>query len=365
MRIVQVQTQAEAAGAQRVSDMVGAGLRARGHSVRTVFMYRKTDAYDADPYADFVLQEAPAGAFGRMRAVAGLVRYLRAQKPETVITYQHYGNLFGTFAARLAGVPRIVANQSRQPQTKGVSGLISQVDKAMGTAGLYHANIVNSAWNEAQFAGFPSRYRARLKRIDHGVERADMLHDKASARERFDLPGNVPLAVTTGRLVAGKNQIALLGALRKEGDLHAAIAGVGPDREGLEAFARENGIAERVHFVGELSPQEVRAFLAAGDLYVFASRSESFGLSVVEAAIAGLPIVSSNLDVLREVLTTDDGETAAIFAETNDAAGMAAAIARLRADPALAARLSAAGRRLVERYAPERMCAGYEALLTP
>ncbi len=59
MRVVQVQTQAEAAGAQRVSDMVGEGLRARGHEARTVFMYRKTDAYDRDPHADFVLSAPP------------------------------------------------------------------------------------------------------------------------------------------------------------------------------------------------------------------------------------------------------------------------------------------------------------------
>ena len=68
MKIVQVQTQAEAAGAQRVSDMVGEGLRARGHDVRTVFMYRKTEAYDQDAYADFVLHEQPSGLLGQVKA---------------------------------------------------------------------------------------------------------------------------------------------------------------------------------------------------------------------------------------------------------------------------------------------------------
>ena len=70
MKIVQVQTQAEAAGAQRVSDMVGEGLRARGHQVRTVFMYRKTDVYDRDPNADFVLCRRPRGP-GRPDAGGG------------------------------------------------------------------------------------------------------------------------------------------------------------------------------------------------------------------------------------------------------------------------------------------------------
>ncbi|TIT28300.1 MAG: glycosyltransferase, partial [Mesorhizobium sp.] len=87
MRIIQVQTQAEAAGAQRISDMVGEGLRARGHDVRTVFMYRKTDAFDGDPHADFVLAEPPKGLPGQVRAAIGLAAYLRAARPDAVISY--------------------------------------------------------------------------------------------------------------------------------------------------------------------------------------------------------------------------------------------------------------------------------------
>ena len=86
MKIVQVQTQAEAAGAQRISDMVGEGLRARGHAVRTVFMYRKTDAYDRDPNADFILTERPRGLPGQIRAAIGLTQYLREARPDAVIT---------------------------------------------------------------------------------------------------------------------------------------------------------------------------------------------------------------------------------------------------------------------------------------
>ena len=70
MKIIQVQTQAEAAGAQRVSDMVGDGLRIHGHEVRTVFMWRKTGVYDDDPHVDFVLAGPPEGLLDLVRAVA-------------------------------------------------------------------------------------------------------------------------------------------------------------------------------------------------------------------------------------------------------------------------------------------------------
>ena len=362
MKVVQVQTQAEAAGAQRISDMVGAGLRARGHEARTVFMYRKTDAYDRDAYADFVLAEPPRGLPGQVRATIGLVNYLRKARPDAVITYQHYGNLFGTIGARLAGVRRIVANQSGAPQTKGVMGLLSQIDKLMGAAGLYHANVVNSAWTERQFDRYPHAYRRRLRRIDHGVPGPAGCLEKAAARAAFGLPPSVWLAVSSGRLMPSKNHGALIEALALLPDIHVALAGVGPEQETLAALAGKRRVRDRLHLVGEVPPERIFEFLAAGDAYAFPSLTETFGLACVEAAISGLPVVANDLAVLREVLTAEDGEAAALFVEGN-ATGLAKGLADLIANPELFARLSAAGRRLRDKYSPARMCAGYEALI--
>ncbi|MGN6548557.1 MAG: glycosyltransferase family 4 protein [Pararhizobium sp.] len=364
MKIVQVQTQAEAAGAQRISDMVGAGLRARGHDVRTVFMYRKTDVYDADPYADFVLRDPPAGLGGQIRACIGLATYLRAQRPEAVISYQHYGNIFGTIGARFASVRHVLANQSGAPQSRGVMGLLSRIDKLMGVVGLYQLNVVNSAWNEAQFADYPQAYRRRLRRIDHGVAGPERGTDKAAARAAFGLPQEVMLAVTTGRQVRQKNHIALIEALPELPHLHLALAGVGPEGERLAAAAVAASVADRVHFVGEVAPARIFEFLAAGDLYVFPSQNETFGLSVVEAAIAGLPVVSNGLPVLREVLSTEDGEPAAVFSDADDAAAIARAVAAVIETPGLGEQLAAAGRRLADKYSTATMCRAYEALLT-
>lgn len=362
MKIIQVQTQAEAAGSQRISDMIGEGLRAHGHEVRTVFMYRKTDVYDRDPYADFVLAEQPKGLPGQVRAAIGLVGYLRNAHPDAVITFQHYGNIFGTIGARLAGIRPIVANQSGAPQTKGVMGLLSQIDKVMGTLGLYHANVVNSAWTEAQFDHYPQTYQRRILRIDHGVLGPLETFDKAAARAAFGLPADAWLAVSSGRLAPSKNQIELVGALVQLPDIHLAIAGTGPERDNLVAFAQSCNVADRLHLVGEVPPARIFEFLAAGDAYAFASVTETFGLAAVEAAISGLPIVASDLSVMQEVLTTKDGKPAALFVAAN-ATGIATGLAEIIASPELAAGLVAAGRRLKEQYSPTKMCAGYEALL--
>ncbi|WP_439624935.1 glycosyltransferase family 4 protein [Shinella sp.] len=362
MKIVQVQTQAEAGGAQRISDMVGEGLRARGHEVRTVFLYRKTDVYDSDPHADFILARPPKGPLEQVGAVLGLFLYLRRARPEAVLSYQHYGNIAGTLGARLCGARVIVANQSGAPQKRGLRGFLTGIDRLMGMAGLYQLNVVNSAWTEAQFDAFPLSYRKRLRRIDHGVPAPATVFDKAQARAAFGLPAEASIVLSSGRLSPSKNQVALVGALALVPNVHLAIAGTGPEREALVALAEKLKARDRLHLVGEVPPGRIYEFLAAGDAYAFSSLTETFGLAAVEAAIAGLPIVASDLAVLREVLTTHDGAAAAIFVQP-DADGIAGGISEIFAKPALAQNLAAAGQKLGDQYAPAAMCAGYEALL--
>jgi glycosyltransferase involved in cell wall biosynthesis len=232
----------------------------------------------------------------------------------------------------------------------------------MGSAGFYDANIVNSAWTAEQFAAYPPAYRRRLRRIDHGVPQGGSHLSKAAARAQFGLPPGVPLIVSTGRITRQKNQVVLLAALARLPEAHLAIAGIGAAENELRHAAEAQGLGGRLHLAGELAPEQIYPFLATGDLFAFPSLTETFGLSVVEAAIAGLPIVASDLAVLREVLTDGERE-AALFADATDAQSFAETVARLLRDPALAARLSEAGRSLARRYSPEAMCAGYDAVL--
>ncbi|MCJ8055941.1 glycosyltransferase family 4 protein [Shinella curvata] len=362
MKIIQVQTQAEAGGAQRISDMLGEGLRARGHEARTVFLYRKTDVYDGNPHADFILPRPPNGPVGQIRAVLGLVGYMRKARPDAVLSFQHYGNIAGTFAARLCGVRTIVVNQSGAPQRRGIRGILTWIDRLMGVAGLYHVNVVNSLWTGAQFARFPAAYRKRLNRIDHGVASPVGSFDKLAARAGFGLPAGATIVLSSGRLASSKNQAALVAALALMPGVHLAIAGAGPEEGNLLALADVLHVRGRLHLVGEVPPARIFEFLAAGDAYAFASTTETFGLAVVEAAISGLPVVAGALDVLKEVLTTVDGQPAALFVSP-DAEGIAGGLVELFSSPPRAAALSSAGRKLREQYAPEAMCAAYEALL--
>jgi glycosyltransferase involved in cell wall biosynthesis len=101
-------------------------------------------------------------------------------------------------------------------------------------------------------------------------------------------------------------------------------------------FCRDNGLAARVHFLGARA--DVPDVLAALDLFVFSSRRDSFGVAVVEAMMAGVPAVVSDIGPLLEV--TADGAHAAVF-RTGDADDLAAQLGALIRDDARRADLGA------------------------
>ncbi len=83
-------------------------------------------------------------------------------------------------------------------------------------------------------------------------------------------------------------------------DVHLYLVGNGPQREEFEQYARQSGVSNRVHFEGFQS--EPRAYMLAADVFVLASRRESFGLVLIEARQAGCAIVATDADGIPEAL---------------------------------------------------------------
>lgn len=80
------------------------------------------------------------------------------------------------------------------------------------------------------------------------------------------------------------------------------VVGDGPAKQGLEALAKELGVEEHVIFTGMVPPNLVREYYQLGDLFVSASTSETQGLTYVEAAANGLPLLCRKDDCLNDVL---------------------------------------------------------------
>lgn len=105
------------------------------------------------------------------------------------------------------------------------------------------------------------------------------------------------------------------------------MVGDGPDRANAEEEARTLGVEEHVQFLGKIDL--VAPLLAAADLFLLPSSSESFGLSALEAIASGVPVIGSNAGGLPEVIR--DGETG-VLCGVGDVDGMAGAAVRILSD---------------------------------
>ena len=136
------------------------------------------------------------------------------------------------------------------------------------------------------------------------------------------------------------------------------MIGDGPDRPAAEEEARMLGVADSVSFLGKLD--RIAPLLAAADLFLLPSQSESFGLSALEALASGVPVVGTNAGGLPEVVR--NGETG-VLCRVGDIPGMAAASLEILQDPkrwSEMSKLAAADAR--ERFSRDAIVSKYESL---
>lgn len=157
-----------------------------------------------------------------------------------------------------------------------------------------------------------------------------------------------------------------LGRLKKYKGVHLAIrafaamkhptatleiAGAGDYREALEALARSLDLGERVRFLGRITEAEKLSLLRRSWALVFASPKEGWGITNLEAAACGTPVVASNSPGIRE--SVRDGDTGYLVPH-GDVGAMAAAMDRLAASRELVERLGVEARRFAESFTWER-----------
>jgi N-acetyl-alpha-D-glucosaminyl L-malate synthase BshA len=136
------------------------------------------------------------------------------------------------------------------------------------------------------------------------------------------------------------------------------MIGDGPDRPAAEDEARMLGVEQSVSFLGKLD--QIAPLLAAADLFLLPSQSESFGLSALEALASGVPVVGSNAGGLPEVVR--DGETG-ILCPVGDIPGMAAASLEILRDQKRWAEMSKlASSDARTRFSQEAIVTKYESL---
>ena len=175
--------------------------------------------------------------------------------------------------------------------------------------------------------------------------------DGAAFRTHYGIAADRPVMLLVGRVAHEKNIGFLLRVLaevtRRVPNVLFVIAGEGPASLSLRRAAAEARLENHVLFVGYLDRRgPLLDCYRAADVFVFASRTETQGLVLLESLALGVPVVSTAVLGTREVLENAAG--AVVVSE--DVVEFAGAVARLLTEPSLRAQLANAGREFVERH---------------
>jgi glycosyltransferase involved in cell wall biosynthesis len=114
------------------------------------------------------------------------------------------------------------------------------------------------------------------------------------AREALGLPADTPLLLTAARLTAWKGVQYLIPALRAVSDVRLLVAGDGEMLPELRALAAQQGVAERVDFLGNVSREKMPLYLRAADYLALYSGYEGLSHTLLEALREGTPVIASN-----------------------------------------------------------------------
>lgn len=284
--------------------------------------------------------------------VARLARRLRQLRPDLVHVNSLKAGVYGSLAARLAGVPAIW--HARDLLGADIPPAARAALRRL-VATLPAAVIANSTATAASLPAGGKPVHVVPSPVDVG-------------RPRAAEPGGEPVVGMVGRLAPWKGQHVFLEAFAK---LAAANPGVRARLVGSAMFGDDRGyeqqlheqaerleIAERVDLAG--FSDDVRAEVEQFTVAVHASTlPEPFGQVVVEAMAAGVPVVAAAAGGPAEVVT--DGVDG-LLVPPGDPDALAAAIGRLLEDPDLRESLAGAGVRTAQRFRPERIAAEVEAV---
>jgi len=289
-------------------------------------------------------------------ALRRAVRWLRDLRPDVVHTYQCRPGIFGTIAARLAGVPVIiVSKRSFDRQGRWLEGLWRRTNR-MASAVLVNSEALA---REARAEG----HAAKVVMIPCGVDTEHFSpQDSRAAKEMLGLGADRLVVGSVGRMIPRKGHRYLLEAaarLVEEGsDFDVLLVGDGPEREPLLRMARRLGLEQRVHFLGDRS--DVRACLAAMDVFVLPSLHEGMSNALLEAMAMAKAVVASDGPGNEEVVT--DG-VSGLVVKAGDAEVLAAGLKSLIDDPSLRRRLGRGAREHAEaRFSRAAMVERFEEL---
>ncbi|HET8892603.1 MAG TPA: glycosyltransferase family 4 protein [Gaiellaceae bacterium] len=280
-----------------------------------------------------------------------LMRLVRALRADVVHTHLVHADVYGAVAGRIRGAHVVSTKHNDDPFRTGPFRFVERAIARMDDRVIAITDAL--ARFSVDRVGIPAH---KVVTIHYGL---DGLPEPWGQNARDDVPATARVLLSVSRLTKQKGiDVAVRALPALPEDVVLVVLGEGPERAALETLARDLGVAGRVFLPGRVP--DVAAWLRRADAYVQPARWEGFGLAVLEAMLAGLPVAASNISSLPELVV--DGTTGLLVPPDDpDALGLAIRELLERPELGAAARERARSDFSVARMA-DRTLAVYEAL---
>ncbi len=353
-RSIHINTERTWRGGEKQTLLLVTGLNARGHAAELI-------CPPGSPLEERAraagVQVRPLRMRGELDlfAVARLRRLMRSGGFEVCQMHTSHAHALGVMARGFRPRPFTVVNR--------------RVDFSIHRRGMFGLNRIKYRHGVDRYIAVSHAIREVLVRDGVQEERIEVVHsgvdplpppqvDRATLRARL---GAAPDDIVVGNIAhfaAHKGQIFLARAFSllagRLPRVRCVLVGDGEERARVEAEIAQLRVGAAVRLVGFQS--DVASYLAAFDLFVMPSLLEGLCTSLLDALLAGLPVIGSRAGGIPEIIR--DGETG-LLVPPGDAAALAAAIERYVAEPAFARRLAAEGRvTAAESFSVARMVEG-------
>lgn len=280
-----------------------------------------------------------------------LVSYFRKEKPEICHIQYMAPGFIPVLAARMARVPVVFAtvHQPGHPYGKKAHYLL-QMAARLCAQFICISRSVESSW-----FGSSRLFDVEAKKLKPGhctifnavdieaISAASDVSKKHETLRKYHIGGEKIIGCVA-RLRVEKGQKTLIRAfsevVKAITDVKLLMIGDGPDKLELTLLAEELSVNEKIIWLGRQDQSDVYKLYGAMNVVVVPSLFEGFGLAAAEAMSAGVPVISSNIDGLTEVVR--DGETGMLFPVGNSQA-LAASLIELFNNPPLSSRFGKNG----------------------
>jgi glycosyltransferase involved in cell wall biosynthesis len=292
-------TELDVGGAEKAFVRIAQGLAGHGWNVRVISLRDRGPLAESLEAVNIPVTALECGGLADIRALFRLKRELSRHQPEVLLTFLHQANIVGRIAGRLAGVKTIVSGIRVADRRLAVT-LPERMTRRL--VDHYVAVSRNVATTHGELCGISPEH---MSVILNGVDVEAIA--SAVPVDRSELGANPHdfIVLFVGRLTAQKAPEDLLNAFAAIPDVRSracrlVFTGDGPLREPLQAKIMQLELQDKVRLTGWRP--DIAGIMKSCNLLVLPSRWEGLPNVVLESAAAGLPVIASDVDGVRELI---------------------------------------------------------------